>query len=106
MISVTIATTTLEEIVTNLEARNEELENENVTTMLALTSFYETFAVSTTSDEPSTINLSDGKDSSNLNGMSISPMSMIYAKLIKKGLKTIEQVPANLQVEVKYVLKE
>ena len=106
MISVTIATTTLEEIVTNLEAQNEELENENVTTMLALTSFYETFAVPITSDEPSTINLSDGKDSSNLNGMSISPMSMIYAKLIKKGLKTIEQVPTNLQAEVKYVLKE
>ena len=106
MISVTIATTTLEEIVSQLEQQNEELENENVTTMLALTSFYETFAVPITSDEPSTINLSDGKDSSNLNGMSVSPMSMIYAKLIKKGLKTIEQVPTNLQVEVKYVLKE
>jgi hypothetical protein len=106
MISVTVATTTLEEIVTNLEAQNEELENENVATMMALTSIYETFAVSTTSDEPSTINLSDGKDGSNLNGMSISPMSMIYAKLIKKGLKTIEQVPTNLQVEVKYILKE
>ena len=106
MISVTIATTTLEEIVTNLEARNEELENENIATMMALTSFYETFAVSTISDGTTTINLSDGKDSSNLNGMSISPMSMIYAKLIKKGLKTIEQVPTNLQVEVKYVLKE
>ena len=26
-------------------------------------------------------------------------------KLIKKGLKTIEQVPANLQAEVKYALK-
>ena len=106
MISVTIATTTLEEIVSQLEQQNEELENENVTTMMALTSFYETFAVPITSDEPSTINLSDGKDSSNLNGMSISPMSMIYAKLIKKGLKTIEQVPTNLQAEVKYVLKE
>jgi hypothetical protein len=26
--------------------------------------------------------------------------------LVKKGLKTIEQVPACLQAEVKYVLKE
>lgn len=31
---------------------------------------------------------------------------LIYAKLIKKGYKTIEQVPSNLQAEVKYVLKE
>ena len=106
MITITVATTTLEQIISELQSQNTQLENENVTTMMALTSFYETFAVSTISDGISTINLSDGKDSSNLNGMSISPMSMIYAKLIKKGLKTIEQVPTNLQVEVKYVLKE
>jgi hypothetical protein len=106
MITITVATTTLEQIISELQLQNTQLENENVTTMMALTSFYETFAISTISDGTSTINLSDGKDSSNLNGMSISPMSMIYAKLIKKGLKTIEQVPTNLQVEVKYVLKE
>ena len=105
MISVTIATTTLEEIVSNLEAQNEELENENVATMLALTNIYETFAMPMTINETSTINLSDGKDGNKVNGMSVSPMGMIYAKLIKKGYKTIEQVPTNLQAEVKYALK-
>ena len=105
MISVTIATTTLEEIVSNLKAQNEELENENVATMLALTNIYETFAMPMTINESSTINLSDGKDGNKVNGMSVSPMGMIYAKLIQKGLKTIEQVPTNLQAEVKYALK-
>ena len=105
MISVNIATTTLEEIVSNLETQNEELENENVATMLALTNIYETFAMPMAINETSTINLSDGKDGNNINGMSVSPMGMIYAKLIKKGYKTIEQVPANLQAEVKYALK-
>lgn len=105
MISVTIATTTLEEIVSNLEAQNEELENENITTMLALTNIYETFATPMVTNETSMINLSDGKDGNKVNGMSVSPMGMIYAKLVKKGYKTIEQVPINLQAEVKYALK-
>ena len=111
MISVTIATTTLEEIVSNLEAQNAELENENVATMLALTSVYETMvvpmAVATMSldDEVSTVNLSDGKDGNNVNGMSVSPIGMVYVNLIRKGLKTIEQVPHNLQPEVMYALR-
>ena len=105
MISVTIATTTLEEIVSNLEAQNEELENENVATMLALTNIYETFAMPMAINETSTIDLSDGKDGNKVNGMSISPIGMIYVNLIKKGYKTIEQTPANLQAEVKYALK-
>ena len=111
MISVTIATTTLEQIVSDLEAQNAKLEAENIATMLALTSVYETMvapmAVATMSldDEVSTVNLSDGKDGNNVNGMSVSPIGMVYVNLIKKGYKTIEQVPANLQAEVKYALK-
>ena len=111
MISVTIATTTLEEIVSNLEAQNAELEAENMATMLALTSVYETMAApmaaSTMSldNEPSTVNLSDGKDGNNINGMSVSPIGMVYVNLIRKGLKTIEQVPYNLQPEVMYALR-
>ena len=111
MISVTIATTTLEEIVSDLEAQNAQLEEENMATMLALTSVYETLAapatVSTMSldDEVSTVNLSDGKDGNSVNGMSVSPIGMVYVNLIRKGLKTIEQVPYNLQPEVMYALR-
>ena len=111
MISVTIATTTLEEIVSDLEAQNAQLEEENMATMLALTSVYETLAapaaVSTMSldDEVSTVNLSDGKDGNNVNGMSVSPIGMVYVNLIRKGLKTIDQVPYNLQAEVMYALR-
>ena len=106
MLALTVATTTLEDVVSTLKAQNTKLEEENIATMLALTGIYETMVVPTIESGASTVNLSDGKDGNNMNGMSISPMGMIYAKLVKKGLKTIEQVPAHLQVEVKYVLKE
>lgn len=33
-------------------------------------------------------------------------MAMIYATLIKKGLKTIEDVPENLREEVQRILDE
>ena len=111
MISVTVATTTLEEIVTNLEAQNAQLEEENLATMLALTDVYETMAVPmavatmSLDDEPSVINLSDDKDGNNINGMSVSPIGMVYVNLIRKGLKTINQVPYNLQPEVMYALR-
>ena len=97
MISVTIATTTLEEIVSNLEAQNAQLEEENIATMLALTSVYElmsTPSVATTETQVATYG-----------GMSVSPMGMVYAKLVSKGFKTIEEVPYNLQAEVMYVLR-
>ena len=98
MFSVTIATTTLEQIVSSLE-------NENIATMLALTSMYEAFMVSATSEDENEMSLSDGKDGSNVEGMTVSPIGMVYVKLIKKGLKTIEQVPSTLKAEVKYALK-
>ena len=106
IITITVATTTLEDIISILETQNAKLEEENIATMLALTGIYETMVVPIVDSGISTINLSDGKDGNNMNGMSISPMGMIYAKLVKKGLRTIEQVPAHLQAEVKYVLKE
>ena len=106
ILALTVATTTLEDVVSTLKVQNAKLEEENIATMLALTGIYETMVVPTINSGVSTVNLSDGKDGNNMNGMSISPIGMIYAKLIKKGLKTIEQVPAHLQAEVKYVLKE
>ena len=105
MLAITVATTTLEDIVSTLETQNAKLEEENVATMLALTGIYETMVVPTITSEASTYNLSDGKDGTKVTGMSISPMGMIYAKLVNKGFRTIEQVPAHLQAEVMYVLR-
>lgn len=105
MISVTIATTTLEEIISNLEAQNEELENENVATMLALTSVYElmsTSSVATTETQVATYEL---RRSAEPIGMSVSPMGMVYARLVSKGFKSIDEVPYNLQTEVMYALR-
>ena len=102
MISVTIATTTLEEIVSNLEAQNAELENENIATMLALTDVYEMMCMSM----PTTMNLSNEDLEEIEEEVEVTSMGMIYAKLIHKGLKTIDQVPYFLQREVKYALKQ
>lgn len=38
--------------------------------------------------------------------MAIHPMSKIYAQLIKKGLKTIDDVPEELREEVEELLNE
>lgn len=106
MISVTIATTTLEEIVASLEAQNAELEAENMATMLALTSVYETIVapmtVPTTEPQVATYGL---RRSAEPIGMSVSPMGMVYAKLVSKGFKSIDEVPYNLQAEVMYALR-
>ena len=112
MISVTIATTTLEEIVSNLEAQNAQLEEENIATMLALTSVYEAMvapSVATTSVEPepqaTTYSMRRSVRSAEPIGMSVSPMGMVYARLVSKGFKFIDEVPYNLQAEVMYALK-
>jgi hypothetical protein len=119
MISVTIATTTLEEIVSQLEqqnaelqAQNESLEQENMATMLALTDLYETMvapmAVMSLNSDPyamSTMSLDDEEPATNVVGYTVSPMGMVYAKLVHRGLKTMDEVPYNLQVEVMYALK-
>ena len=119
MISVTIATTTLEEIVSQLEqqnaelqAQNKSLEQENVATMLALTNLYETMiapmAVMSLDSDPyamSTMSLDDEEPTTNVVGYTVSPMGMVYAKLVHRGLKTMDEVPYNLQVEVMYALK-
>ena len=105
MISVTIATTTLEEIVSNLEAQNAQLEEENIATMLALTSVYElmsTPSVATTEPQMATYGL---RRSIEPVGMSVSPIGMVYARLVSKGFKSIDEVPYNLQTEVIYALR-
>jgi hypothetical protein len=80
--------------------------------MLALTDLYETMvapmAVMSLNSDPyamSTMSLDDEELATNVIGYSVSPMSMIYAKLVHRGLKTMDEVPYNLQVEVMYALK-
>ena len=117
----TVATTTLEEIVSELETQNESLQEENLVTMLALTELYETLGTSSISTrgfnnrysvstrsfddcDTSTVDL-DVEDEEEIEYF-ISPMAKVYAKLVEKGLKTMSDVPSILQSEVTYVLKE
>lgn len=117
----TVATTTLEEIVSELETQNESLREENLVTMLALTELYETFGASSISTrgfnnrysvstrsfddcDTSTVDL-DAEDEEEIEYF-ISPMAKVYAKLVEKGLKTMSDVPSILKSEVAYVLKE
>jgi hypothetical protein len=105
MISVTVATTTLEQIISNLETQNTQLEQENIATMLALTEVYElmyTPLAATTEPQVATYGLRRGVEPI---GMSVSPIGMVYARLVNKGLKSIDEVPYNLQVEVMYALR-
>lgn len=95
MITITVATTTLEQIIS-------ELEQENLSTMMALTDMYEMMCMSM----PMTMSLSNEEFEEVEEEVEVTSMGMIYAKLVHKGLKTIDQVPYFLQREVKYVLKQ
>ena len=99
MISVTIATTTLEEIVSDLEARNTRLEEENLATMIALTEVYEMMYTSTVDDdtEPTSVSTWNRR-------IIVSGIGMVYAKLVKRGVKSIEEVPTKLKIEVQYAI--
>ena len=109
ILAVTVATTTLEDIVSDLNAKNKQLEAESLVTMLAVTEVYEMIYGGAT-----TMSLKDSVDSKPT-VMSINeieeeieqtPMGKIYVRLIKAGMKTIEQVPYFLQEEVIYYLNK
>ena len=95
MVTITVATTTLEQIIS-------ELEQENLSTMMALTDVYEMMCMSM----PMTMSLSNEEFEEVEEEVEVTSMGMIYVKLIHKGLKTIDQVPYFLQREVKYALKQ
>ena len=95
MVTITVATTTLEQIIS-------ELEQENLSTMMALTDVYEMMCMSM----PMTMSLSNEEFEEVEEEVEVTSMGMIYAKLIHKGLKTIDQVPYFLQREVSYALKQ
>ena len=97
MINVTIAITTLEQTVSNLEEQNAQLERENLATMMALTEIYEMIYASAPMG-------TSKKQESEVT--SVSYIGLVYAKLIKKGVKTIDQAPNFLKAEVDYALKQ
>lgn len=97
MLTITVATTTLEQIVSSLQAKNNQLEEENLSTMMALTDMYEMLCMSM----PSTMTLDD-----EVEVIEVSSMGMIYAKLVHKGMKSINNVPYFLRPEVEYALKD
>ena len=109
MITITIATTTLEEIVSDLNAKNRQLEAESLVTMLAVTEVYEMIYGGATTmslkdsveSKPTVMSINEIEEE-----MEQTVMGKIYVKLIKAGMKTIEQVPYFLQEEVIYYLNK
>ena len=100
MVTITVATTTLEEIVSNLETRNAQLEEENLATMLALTEVYEIMYTSMVEDvdvESTSVTTWDRR-------IIVTSIGMVYAKLVKRGVKSIEEVPTKLRIEVQYAI--
>ena len=100
MVTITVATTTLEEIVSNLETRNAQLEEENLATMLALTEVYEIMYTSMVEDvdvESASVTTWDRR-------IIVTSIGMVYAKLVKRGVKCIEEVPTKLRIEVQYAI--
>lgn len=99
-----IPTSTLEELVSILEEKNAnltsqmvDLEAENLMTMVALAEVYETMmnAPMTTSST-----------SSNTKDILMTAMVGVYAKLVTAGVKTIDEVPEHLQINVTKLLKK
>ena len=99
-----IPTSTLEELVSILEEKNAnltsqmaDLEVENLMTMVALAEVYETM-MNTSTTTSST--------SSNTKDVLMTAMVGVYAKLVTAGVKTIDEVPEHLQINVTKLLKK
>lgn len=108
MLSVTVATTTLEQTVSNLEAKNATLEEENLATMMALTEVYEMMYASMPESEEtgSTYSLRATNSEVVEKEIVVTGIGMIYAKLVKRGLKDINAVPYFLREEVLYAISK
>ena len=108
MLSVTVATTTLEQTVSSLEAKNAALEEENLATMMALTEVYEMMYASMPESEEigSTYSLRATNSEVVEKEIVVTGIGMIYAKLVKRGLKDIDVVPYFLREEVLYAISK
>ena len=99
-----IPTSTLEELVSILEEKNAnltsqmvDLEVENLMTMVALAEVYEAMM-----NTPTTTS----STSSNTKDVLMTAMVGVYAKLVTAGVKTIDEVPEHLQINVTKLLKK
>ena len=104
-LQVIIATTTLEDIVSDLKEKNASLEEENLSTMMAVTEVFEMIMYIMPS-EATTINIGapmKARHSSDKGGFQ---MVEVYVTLIIKGKKTLEQVPAIIRPQVEAQLIE
>jgi hypothetical protein len=107
ILSVTVATTTLEQTVSGLEAKNAALEEENLATMLALTEVYEMMYASTpmaTGEGEETVSATSVEKVEE--EIIVTNIGMVYAKLVKRGLKDINAVPYFLRKEVLYAISK
>ena len=99
-----IPTSTLEELVSILEEKNAnlasqmvDLEVENLMTMVALAEVYETIM---------SVPMATSSTVSNTKDILMTPMVGVYAKLVTAGVKTIDEVPEHLQINVTKLLKK
>jgi hypothetical protein len=99
-----IPTSTLEELVSILEEKNAnlasqmvDLEVENLMTMVALAEVYETMMK---------VPMATSSTVSNTKDILMTPMVGVYAKLVTAGVKTIDEVPEHLQINVTKLLKK
>lgn len=99
-----IPTSTLEELVSILEEKNADLasqmvdlEVENLMTMVALAEVYEIMM---------NVSMATSSTASNTKDILMTPMVGVYAKLVTAGVKTIDEVPEHLQINVTKLLKK
>ena len=91
---IVVPITSLEEIVDSLKEKNARLEEDNLSTMIAVTEVFETMLLFM----PVNIAVSNPQGGNY--------MVEVYVTLILKGKKTLEQVPAVIRPQVEQMLKD
>ena len=104
-LQVIVATTTLEEVVSDLKVKNAALEEENLSTMMAVTEVFEMMMYIMPS-EATTINIAAPMTADTRTPKGGFQMVEVYVTLIIKGKKTLEQVPAIIRPQVEAQLIE
>ena len=100
-----IPITSLEEVVASLKVKNAALEEENLSTMLAVTEIFE-MMMYIMPMESTTLNIEAPTGLNNKMSKGGFQMVEVYATLIIKGKKTLEDVPVIIRPQVKTLLIE
>ena len=104
-IYIKIPISTLEETIRRLKLENETLQEENISTMMAITEVFEMIMYIMPS-EATTINIGAPMKAQHTNEKGGFQMVEVYVTLIIKGKKTLEQVPAIIRPQVEAQLIE